>query len=108
VNEDACKRGSPVKCDGVVRLQHMNSGKYLHSHLHQSPISAQQEVSAYENSDTGDHWKVLCEEKGNFWKREQSVRLQHVDTSLYLSSNTKHRFGNPIPGTIIIVINYIY
>lgn len=71
----------------------------MHSHLHQSPLSGQQEVSAYGeggNGDTGDNWKlVISSNKG--WKRGDSVYFQHVDTGKWLSSNN-NKYGNPIPG----------
>ncbi|KAJ3195418.1 hypothetical protein HK101_000260 [Irineochytrium annulatum] len=98
-----CIRGRPIKCNAVVRLEHSSTRKFLHSHLHQSPLSSNQEVSAYEFSDVGDHWKVICtEKKEKYWKREQKVRFQHVETSKYLSSNTKYQFRNPIPGQLEI------
>jgi hypothetical protein len=37
-----------VKCGSVIRLQHVATEKYLHSHHHAAPLSGNQEVSAYE------------------------------------------------------------
>jgi hypothetical protein len=41
-----CVRGTPIMSGDVIRLQHMQTRRWLHSHLHQSPLSGQQEVSA--------------------------------------------------------------
>merc|ERR1712216_767790 len=85
----------------VVRLRHVNTGKWLHSHLHRSPISGNLEVSAYdggtvEGSDSGDNWEVNLDAGGK-WKRDQRVRFKHVDTQHWLHSHDK-RFGRPIAG----------
>lgn len=42
-----CGRGQPVQCDSEVRLQHITTGRNLHSHQFRSPLSNQQEVSAF-------------------------------------------------------------
>ena len=55
-----CTRGDPIKCGQRVRLLHMQTKKYLHSHLHVSPLSSQQEVSANNPTDGGDNWIVHC------------------------------------------------
>jgi len=70
-----------VKCGDVIRLEHLATGRNLHSHYFQSPLSGNQEISAYGEKgvgDTGDHWEVVCE--GQAWSRDQSVQLKHVDT----------------------------
>lgn len=76
-----CVRGTPVKCGSSVRFQHLNTGKNLHSHLFSSPLSGNQEISAFGDlgtGDTGDNWIVVC--SGDFWEREETIRLKHVDT----------------------------
>lgn len=35
-----------------------------------------------------------------FWTREDGIRLQHVDTKLWLTSSTQHKFGHPISGQL--------
>ncbi|KXS08774.1 hypothetical protein M427DRAFT_50336, partial [Gonapodya prolifera JEL478] len=40
-----CARGIP--CDSIIRLEHLNTHKFLHSHSHKSPLSSNAEVSAY-------------------------------------------------------------
>ncbi|KAI8613417.1 MIR motif-containing protein [Chytriomyces sp. MP71] len=96
-----CKRGSPFKCDDIVRLNHLTTKKYLHSHAHVSPLSNQQEVSAYEFTNNEDNWKVICnDKKDKVWKRESKVRLHHIATQKYLSASSKYQFRNPIPGQL--------
>ncbi|CEG72984.1 hypothetical protein RMATCC62417_08453 [Rhizopus microsporus] len=93
-----CKRGEPVPCGSIIRLKHVNTRSYLHSHAHQSPLSRQQEVSCYDGQDSGDDWKVECD--GQYWTRENVVQLAHQDTSAYLSSSDRYQFGQPIPGQL--------
>uniref|UniRef100_A0A7S0MRV7 MIR domain-containing protein n=1 Tax=Pyramimonas obovata TaxID=1411642 RepID=A0A7S0MRV7_9CHLO len=94
-----CPQGTVLKHGDAIRLQHVQTKKWLHSHLHQSPLSGNQEVSCYgneQNSDTGDNWVVQLE-KGSQWNKDDKVRLMHVDTSAYLGSHDK-KFGRPIAG----------
>jgi len=96
-----CKTGTPLVDGDQIRLQHLATGKLLHSHLHKSPLTSQQEVSAFGDNgsgDTGDHWKiVLPSTTSSHWKRGEVVKLAHVDTNKFLSSN-KNKFPNPIAG----------
>ena len=54
------KQGKPIECNTIVRLKHLNTKRWLHSHSdHASPVSGRQEVTAYgdpSNSDSG----LLC------------------------------------------------
>ena len=43
----------PVPCGSSIRLRHANTKNYLHSHLHLSPLSRQQEVSCFDGEDSG-------------------------------------------------------
>ncbi|AES73555.1 putative glycosyltransferase 39 [Medicago truncatula] len=88
----SAKQGDTIKSGTIIRLQHMRTRKWLHSHLHASPISGNLEVSCFggENeSDTGDYWRLLIEGSGKTWKQDQRFRLQHIDTSGYLHSHDK-------------------
>mmetsp|Transcript_35638 Transcript_35638/g.100353 ORF Transcript_35638/g.100353 Transcript_35638/m.100353 type:complete len:234 (+) Transcript_35638:54-755(+) len=96
--ETPCKQGEKIAKGSTIRLKHQSTGAWLHSHRHKSPYGTGQEVSCYgeeHRSDTGDNWDVLF--KGPFWKREGDFRLQHKDTSMFLSSHRK-TFSSPIPG----------
>lgn len=57
-----CDIGKPIACGEIVRLEHVDSKKNLHSHLFRAPLSGNQEVSAFGdergNGDTGDNWQV--------------------------------------------------
>ncbi|KAK9280005.1 hypothetical protein L1049_013689 [Liquidambar formosana] len=88
----SAKQGDTIKSGTIIRLQHMRTRKWLHSHLHASPISGNLEVSCFggeTESDTGDYWRLLIEGSGKTWKQDQRIRLQHVDTSGYLHSHDK-------------------
>ncbi|EGD83215.1 mannosyltransferase [Salpingoeca rosetta] len=94
-----CRRGQKIKCGSTIRLFHVGSQKWLHSHNFQSPLSHNQEVSAFgdhSQSDTGDNWKVEC--SGTYWKRDDTVRFRHADTKMYLHSTGRHQFNRPISG----------
>ncbi|KAG8656817.1 hypothetical protein MANES_03G010100v8 [Manihot esculenta] len=86
------KQGDRIETGTVIRLQHMKTRKWLHSHLHLSPISGNLEVSCFggeTESDTGDYWRLLIEGSGKTWKQDQRIRLQHIDTGGYLHSHDK-------------------
>lgn len=92
-----CDVGTPVKCGDVVRLEHLDTGKNLHSHLFRAPLSGFQEVSGFgENGygDTGDNWKISCDSSssGGTWDRQQEVTFIHVDTGKYLSTGGNFKF----------------
>ncbi|KAK1363992.1 stromal cell-derived factor 2-like protein [Heracleum sosnowskyi] len=92
IPESSAKQGEEIKSGTIIRLQHMRTRKWLHSHLHMSPISGNLEVSGFgddNNSDTGDYWRLEIEGSGKSWKQDQKVRLRHVDTGGYLHSHNK-------------------
>ena len=95
---ERCDRGNIVKCGDKIRLQHLSTKRNLHSHYFQSPITHQQEVSAFGeggDGDTGDNWEVRCSSR--YWNRKDKVRFQHEDTGLYLHICSE-QFGRPIAG----------
>lgn len=74
---------TPVKCGNTIRLQHLATKRNLHSHHFQSPISHNQEVSAFgENGDGDDldNWSVICPSK--FWERQDKIRFKHSATKV--------------------------
>ena len=83
-DETQCISGTPVECNSMIRLTHLNSNQNLHSHNVRSTLIGQhdfsaQEVSLYGNNgdgDGGDNWVVVCE--GEHWLREKKVKFQHV------------------------------
>ncbi|BHF57319.1 Stromal cell-derived factor 2-like protein [Sparganum proliferum] len=93
-----CNRGQPIKCGSTIRLNHIVTGKNLHSHHFQSPLSKNYEVSAFGADgvgDEGDDWKLHCD--SSFWKRNEPFKLQHVSTASYLHVSGR-TFGHPISG----------
>lgn len=95
-----CHRSEPIPCGAAIRLRHVNTKGYLHSHNHNSPISGQQEVSCFDKEDHGDDWQVVCTGKAKEWMREDGIKLVHVETKKYLSANSKYSFAAPIPGQL--------
>lgn len=92
VPDTSAKQGDSITSGSVIRLQHMKTRRWLHSHLHASPISGNMEVSCFgddKQSDTGDHWSLEIEGSGKTWRQDQRIRLKHVDTSGYLHSHDK-------------------
>ena len=59
---EQCEIGKPIACGDIIRLEHVDTRKNLHSHLFKAPLSGNQEVSAFGdefgNGDTGDNWEV--------------------------------------------------
>lgn len=95
-----CKQGETLTSGSVIRLQHVNTKKWLHSHEHQSPVSGNQEVSCFggeEESNEGDNWKLELTGGDTEWRKDKKVRLIHSVTRVYLHSHN-HKFGRPIAG----------
>jgi dolichyl-phosphate-mannose--protein O-mannosyl transferase len=84
-------QGRPIMRGDIVVLRHMATNTWLHSHLHSSPLSNNQEVSAYQYKDDSNFWEVQ-----NDMVRGEPVRLKHVATDKYLAMNPQ-RYGHPIP-----------
>mmetsp|Transcript_33042 Transcript_33042/g.43496 ORF Transcript_33042/g.43496 Transcript_33042/m.43496 type:complete len:258 (-) Transcript_33042:341-1114(-) len=94
--EVPCEVGEPIKCNSVVRLTHHTTNRNLHSHLFSSPLSKQQEVSAFgerTEGDSGDNWTVVCESKYQYWNREKPIRFKHKDTGKYLQTQESAMFN---------------
>ena len=96
-NEPPCEVGKPLKCGDIIRLEHADTGKNLHSHLFRAPLSGSQEVSGFGDrgtGDTGDNWQVLCDSSNDiFWQRYKPVTFMHVDTRKFLSSADNFKFN---------------
>src|SRR5690242_2224871 len=72
--------------------QHVATKHFLHSHLHQSPLTHRQEVSGYgsedgRTSDTGDNWTVECATSNTKeWTRESQCSTATSAAYLYALS----------------------
>lgn len=91
-----CPIGTPVLNNAEVRLEHVMTGKNLHSHnQHKSPASHQQEVTCFGEHGVGDHldnWRleILNGQPGHPWRVENQFRLVHVVTHHSLHSHHGH------------------
>lgn len=94
--KEPCEVGTPIKCGTTLRLEHIQTGKNLHSHLFRAPLTGNQEVSGFGdggNGDTGDNWSLQCDPgSGEHWQRGASVSLMHMDTGKYLYTTEQARF----------------
>ncbi|KAJ9051900.1 hypothetical protein DSO57_1016756 [Entomophthora muscae] len=83
--------GSKVPYGSAVRIYHMATGKWLHSHTVKSPASGQQEVSAYGDdnaSDSNDNWIVeKCDNGSGEWHANDQFLLRHQGTGAFLHSH---------------------
>ncbi|KAJ6862174.1 hypothetical protein NC652_039114 [Populus alba x Populus x berolinensis] len=52
-----------IKSGTIIRLQHMKTRKWLHSHLHASPISGNLEISCF-----GERMNLILEDYWREWK----------------------------------------
>jgi dolichyl-phosphate-mannose--protein O-mannosyl transferase len=96
-NDQACELGRAIPCNSVVRLEHVDTKKNLHSHLFKAAISGNQEVSGFGNEegngDTGDNWVVGCDAGQTVWSRGKTVTFQHADTRRFLTSSSSAMFN---------------
>ena len=89
-------QGEPVQCGSEIRLLHTVTQKWLHSHAIKGQLEHGYEVSAFEGSDTGDVWKIICDE--DIWTYSTTFKLFHRDTSYYLSANLTGKYEKEIMG----------
>ncbi|CAO3684111.1 unnamed protein product [Rhizopus stolonifer] len=87
--------GYEVGWEDPVRLKHISTRVNLHSHVIQSPVTGQQEVSGFgndEETDENDVWEVLQfdeddEQYDDFWRVGQPFALRHKETGNILHSH---------------------
>jgi len=95
-----CVQGTAVRNGQVIRLQHYATRRNLHSHNHRSPLSKQQEVSAFgENGDgdSSDNWEVVVNNPEGIWHRDTTVWFRHAETNQWLQSHDV-KYRQPIQG----------
>lgn len=99
----------PIQCGQVIRLSHLETLKNLHSHNVKSPLSQQQEISAFGEGDAmgdnGDDWKVVCNSK--YWDRSTMVSFQHVDSGHYLGAASSVKFTHQNCGHNCPIMNHL-
>lgn len=113
-DEASCTAGAaqPIRCNQIIRLTHLETMRNLHSHNVKSPLSRQQEVSGYGEGDgigdNGDDWRVVCVSGSNtYWRREQRVLLQHVDSEMYLGASSTVKFTHQNCGHSCPILNHL-
>mmetsp|Transcript_5097 Transcript_5097/g.7774 ORF Transcript_5097/g.7774 Transcript_5097/m.7774 type:complete len:222 (-) Transcript_5097:166-831(-) len=96
-NADPCEPGSKIPFGTKIRLTHAGTGLNLHSHHAKSPLSSQQEVTAYGGDGEGDHgddWIVNpAQGSSNYWKKDNEVFITHDGTRQHLGSSEQAQFG---------------
>ena len=96
---EPCRTGKRIKCGELIRLEHMNSGRNLHSHSNfASPVSGRQEVSAFGDQgdgDGGDNWEVECEsdDVNGYVYGKTKFYLKHRDSGLYLYTDGGSKYN---------------
>jgi hypothetical protein len=84
------RAGTPVLDGDTIRLEHVATGRNLHSHPgYPSPVTGQQEISCFGTDgvgDGGDNWRVEVDGGGG-WLAGSRVRLIHLDTGVALHSH---------------------
>lgn len=101
-NEAPKLTGSLVQCGSKIRLMHGQTRRWLHSHLHVSPLTHKQEVTGYGDSntqsDTGDDWLIECPtlSEGSTISMSSSIPLSflHIDTNKRLYARRSDEFNN--------------
>jgi len=86
---DSYPAGEAVKHGDLIRLEHISSRKNLHSHNAPSPLTKQQEVTAFGAVGTGDEnddWQLDLENPGD-WRLGSQIRLIHKNTIKALHSH---------------------
>ena len=86
--------GEPVLCGEIIRLEHIATGKNLHSHDFKSFVTKSQEACAFgENGygDVNDNFRISCYKQNDneTITGKTEFFLQHVPTENYLYINYK-------------------
>lgn len=100
-----CPTGQIIKCGDFIRLEHVATGKNLHSHNIQSPLSHRNEVSGFGDDgegDPSDNWQIECFNTntgeidtgtGAYVTGQTLIQLRHVDTLKLLVCDHSHEFN---------------
>ena len=79
--QENCPQGTPIENGAIIKLQHMATRKWLHSHNFFSPLSNNQEISCFgsnDETDTGDEWEVRLDSKEKVWHRDTKVKYVSI------------------------------
>jgi dolichyl-phosphate-mannose--protein O-mannosyl transferase len=90
--------GVPVKCDDIIRLEHVDTARNLHTHNFQSWLTDSQEATAFGQNgwgDDNDNWKIECYNwNKKFMHGSTQFFLKHIPTEKYLYVNIKKSLFN--------------
>lgn len=94
-SEPLIATGEPLKCDSIIRLEHISSKKNLHSHPFPSFLGVGQEVCAFGDGDgegdVNDNFKIICyKNEGDIVKGKTQFFLYHMGTQKYLAVDYKN------------------
>ena len=86
--------GDPVLCGDIIRLEHIATGKNLHSHDFKSFVTNSQEACAFGedgNGDVNDNFRISCykQNDNDTITGKTEFFLQHVPTENWLYINYK-------------------
>ena len=87
------KEGLVIRQGDVIRLEHLTTKRNLHSHNKPSPLTSQQEVTAFGENGAGDfndNWRVEVL-IGREWRENVNIRLIHVESEHALHSHKGHK-----------------
>lgn len=97
-NGAPCETGVPLQCDQLIRLEHVNTGKNLHSHDYKSFITDSQEASGFGDDGTGDihdNFQIQCyDSKDKVIKGSTKFYLYHPSTLAYAHINIRKSLFN--------------
>lgn len=86
--------GEPVLCGDIIRLEHVSTGKNLHSHDFKSFVTNSQEACAFGDNgdgDVNDNFRISCYKQNDneTITGKTEFFLQHVPTQNWLYINYK-------------------
>jgi len=87
--QSECTTGTAINCNSVIRLEHVATGRNLHSHNFPSYITGSQEVCGFgENGigDINDNFQIICYNSNQdaVLQGKTHFLLQHVVTKKFL------------------------
>ena len=89
---DGEAKSGTVNDGAIIRLEHCETNRNLHSHEISSAVTGQGEVSCYGHGDANDNWRVDYDEGPN-----DAFRLQHVNTAGGGDGHYLHSHGLKYP-----------
>lgn len=96
--QEPCNTGEPIKCDSIIRLEHVLTKKNLHSHPFPSFLNVGQEICAFGEEgegDVNDNFKIICyKNEGDIIKGKTNFFLYHMGTQKYMAIDYRNSMFN--------------